>query len=334
MRQSGESMERKWYHIEQNIYDELKDIIDRVNEKKQKLDEKRPLPYSVLHRVKEELYLEWNHHSNAIEGNTLTLNETKVVLNDGLTIGGKSIREHLEIIGHNEAIKFIQELAHPMYVLNGSDILDVHNIIMLAVNKDIAGRIRNGAVRISGANFIPPAAHKVPDLFDEMVYHIATLTNELHPVILAALFHHRFVWIHPFFDGNGRVARLIMNLILMSKGYPPAIILKEDRKKYYDALNKANNGHYEKFFQLVLQSVERSLNIYLSAHPDYDEYDTISNIVSESQVPYGSEYVSLLARQGKIDAYKERNVWYTSKRAIEEYIAKRKKERALKPKKI
>jgi Fic family protein len=326
------SMRREWYIIDQYVYDELKEMLDRVMEKKQELDKKRPLSYTALQRIKEELYIEWNHHSNAIEGNTLSLNETRIVLNDGITIGGKSLREHLEIIGHNEAIKFIEGLANPKYVLNGKDILEVHNIIMLPVYKDIAGRLRNGAVRISGANFIPPAAHKVPELFDDMVYQIVSLSNELNPVFLAALFHHRFVWIHPFFDGNGRVARLIMNLILMSKGFPPAIILKEDRKKYYDALNKANNGHYEKFFQLIIQSVERSLNIYLSTTSITYDYQPIINIVKEPEVPYGSEYVSLLARQGKIDAHKEGKVWYTTKDAILDYIEHRKKERKLKPK--
>lgn len=322
-------MERKWFHIPQETTEQLHTLIDITSEKKKKLDRKRPLSYGVLDRVKKELYLEWNHHSNAIEGNTLSLNETKVVLEDGLTIGGKSIREHLEIIGHNEAIHFIEQLAKPNYVLNAKDILEVHDIIMRAVDKNIAGRIRNGAVRIGGANFIPPAAHKVSDLLDDMIYNIASLNNELNPILLSALFHHRFVWIHPFFDGNGRVARLIMNLLLISKGYPPAIILKEDRKKYYGALNKANNGDYTKFFQLVLQSVERSLNIYLSSYPDCDEYLPASDIAKEPGVPYNADYISLLARQGKIDAHKEGRVWYTSKVAIKSYMKKRKKTRGV-----
>ncbi len=323
------NMERKWHIIPTEIYDELGALIQITTNKKQQLDKKRPLPSAVLNRIKEELYIEWNHHSNAIEGNTLSLNETRVVLQDGLTIGGKSLREHLEIIGHNEAIQHIERLAHPNYVLNARDILEVHEIIMYAVDKHIAGRIRNGAVRISGANFIPPAAHKVSDLLDELIYNIVSISNELNPILLAALFHHRFVWIHPFFDGNGRVARLIMNLILMSKGYPPAIILKEDRKKYYDALNKANNGNYTKFFQLILQAEERSLNIYLSAFPGYSEYQPISEVVSEPDIPYNAEYVSLLARQGKIDAHKEGKNWYTTKTAIKEYMKKRKKTRGI-----
>ncbi|MCX8080619.1 MAG: Fic family protein [Bacteroidia bacterium] len=320
----------KWYRINDALLAAIDEHLQRLSEKKSRLDQRRPLSPSALERIKSELYLEWNHHSNAIEGNTLTLNETKVVLQDGLTIGGKSLREHLEIVGHNEAIAFVEQLAHPKYVLNGKDILELHNIIMHQVQKDIAGRIRNGAVRISGANFIPPAPHKVPELFDDMIYNIVSLNNTYHPILISALLHHRFVWIHPFFDGNGRVARLVMNLLLMSKGYPPAIILKEDRKKYYDALNKANHADYEKFFLLILQAAERSMNIYLGTFPDADHYDTISNIVSEPDVPYNSEYVSLLARRGKIDAYKEGKNWYTSKNAIKEYISGRKRVRKLK----
>lgn len=323
----------KWYTIKQETLDELLLIHERVQVKKERLDKRRPLSPSVLERIKHELYIEWNHHSNAIEGNTLSLNETRIVLEEGLTIGGKSLREHLEIIGHQDAIKYIESLMRPNYILNGKDVLDVHRIVMIKVSEDIAGRIRNGGVRISGANFIPPSAHKVPALFDEMIEYIAHNPDQLDILYLSALFHHRFVWIHPFFDGNGRVARLVMNLLLMSKGYPPAIILKQDRKKYYDALNQANNGDYKKFFQLILQAVERSLDIYLNATPGYDYYEPIANIVKESEVPYGAEYVSLLARQGKIDAYKEGKDWYTSKTAIVEYMKGRKRVRKVNKKK-
>lgn len=320
-------MRNKWYYITKETFDELQEIFARVVSKKNKLDARRPLSTSVLQRIKHGLFLEWNHHSNAIEGNTLSLNETKLVLEEGITIGGKSLKEHLEIIGHQDAIQYVEKILHPNYCLKGRDILDIHRITMIKIDENIAGRIRNAGVRITGANFIPPAAHKVPTLFDELTEYVATNPDNLHIIYLSALFHHRFVWIHPFFDGNGRVARLVMNLLLMSAGYPPAIILRQDRKKYYAALDMANNGDYRKFFQLVLQSLERSVDIYLSASPGYDVYEPIANIVSEDDVPYNAEYVSLLARQGKIDAYKEGKVWYTSKSAITEYISKRKRAR-------
>lgn len=130
------------------------------------------------------------------------------------------------------------------------------------------------------------------------------------------------------YDGTGRTARLSINLILMSFGFPPAIILRNDRKKYYAALNAANKGNYQKLMLLMVQAVERTLNIYINALPgSEDGYDEISNIVKEDDVPYGQDYISLLARQGKIDAYKEGKNWLTSKKAIHNYIITKKRNR-------
>lgn len=187
---------------------------------------------------------------------------------------------------------------------------------------DFAGRIRTGGVRISGGSFIPPNAQKVPDLLDALILYINSNPGKLSVIELAAIFHHQFVYIHPFFDGNGRTVRLAMNLLLMRAGYPPAIILNNDRKKYYEALNQANKGKCLKLILLICQAVERSLNIYLSILPGADEYLPISNLVEEKSVPYGQEYLSLLARRGKIDAHKEGRVWYTSRNAVAEYIKK------------
>jgi len=146
--------------------------------------------------------------------------------------------------------------------------------------------------------------------------------DELDVVGLATLLHHRLVWIHPFYDGNGRTARLIMNLLLIQAGYPPAIILKNDRKKYYAALNNANTGDYNKLYLLMAQALERSLNVYLSIIPDQDDYLPISDIVNEPEIPYGQEYVSLLARRGKIDAYKQGRNWVTTKAAVMDYVSR------------
>jgi Fic family protein len=196
------------------------------------------------------------------------------------------------------------------------------------IEDDFAGRIRNGGVRITGANFVPPNATKVSDLLDELIDFINTNPLQMNDIELATVFHHRLVWIHPFFDGNGRTVRLAMNLLLMRKGFPPAIILKNDRKKYYEALNQANQGNYQKLILLMSQALERTLNIYISSLPDNDyDFQGISNIVSEPDSPYGQEYISLLARQGKIDAHKEGRNWFTTKKAIEDYMANRKRMR-------
>jgi len=317
----------KWKEINIIELEEMQTHYERIIQKRDKLNSKRPLPASALTNIKESLSIEWTYNSNSIEGNTLSLNETRIVLQDGMTIRGKSMREHFEIMNHHEAIDFLETVVKADYLINERDIMDIHALVLHKIEKEFAGRYRNGAVRIMGANFIPPNALKVSDMMGELVAWAIENPMKLNAVALASVFHHRFVYIHPFFDGNGRTVRLAMNLILMRAGFPPAIILKNDRKKYYDALNAANNGTYAKLFLLMAQATERSLDIYLSAYPSdsYDtEYQPIADIVSEADMPYGQEYVSLLARRGKIDAYKEGRNWVTNKQAIKDYMDRKK----------
>lgn len=297
-------------------------IIQRIEGKKKKLDQVRPLPQSALHKIREALSVEWTYNSNAIEGNTLSLRETQMILEEGVTISGKSLREHFEAKNHDTALKHLNALATQETPLESSEILSLHGYVMRSIDEEFAGRIRNAGVRISGANFLPPNAQKVPDLLDALIQYVNDNPDGLSAIEMATLFHHRFVYIHPFFDGNGRTVRLAMNLMLMRQGYPPAIILKNDRKKYYDALNQANKGSYEKLMLLMCQALERTLNIYLSAIPGAEDFMSISDLVEEANLPYGQEYISLLARQGKIDAHKEGRVWYTSKEAVERYMRK------------
>ncbi len=312
------------------LRDKLESNFQRIELKKKELDKRRPLPEVALNRIREDLYIEWSYNSNSIEGNTLNLNETRMVLQEGMTVKGKSLKEHLEITNHHDAIEFVEELAKKKQKITEKNILNIHEIVMLKIEKQHAGCYRNGAVRIVGANFIPPNPLKVSILMEELMEYIETNPLKLNDIEMAASLHHRFVWIHPFFDGNGRTIRLIMNLFLMQKGYPPAIILKNDRKKYYEALNQANNGSYHKLILLIAQSIERSLDIYLMAYPgnNYD-YMPITTIIEEEQLPYGQEYISLLARQGKIDAFKEGRNWYTSKKAVNDYLNNRKRKRTV-----
>ena len=308
--------------------EEFQSTFERLYQKKQDLQNSRPLPTIALNKIKESLSIEWTYNSNSIEGNTLTLRETQMVLQEGITIKGISLREHFEAHNHDKAIDYLFSIINDNYVLRSIDILSLHGLVLRSIEDDFAGRLRNGGVRISGANFIPPNANKVSDLLDELIDFINTNPLLLNDIELATIFHHKLVWIHPFFDGNGRTVRLSMNLLLMRCGFPPAIILKNDRKKYYEALNQANNGNYQKLILLMSQALERSLNIYLNAMPDSNnDFQTIANIVSEPSSPYGQEYVSLSARTGKIDAYKEGRNWYTTKEAIEAYISTRKRKR-------
>ena len=308
--------------------EQMRATFDRLHEKQGLLQKARPLPGIALEKIKEALSVEWTYNSNSIEGNTLTLRETQMVLKEGVTVKGKSLREHFEAKNHENALNHLYELVKTEAAFSSSVVLKLHEYVLRSIEDDFAGRLRNGGVRVAGANFVPPNALKVPDLLDELILFVRKNPQHLNTIELATVFHHKFVWIHPFFDGNGRTVRLAMNLILMKEGFPPAIILSNDRKKYYAALNQANNGNYSKLMLLMSQALERTLNIYINALPGNDnEYKAISNLVKEESVPYGQEYISLLARQGKIDAYKEGRNWLTTKEAIEEYVKNRQRKR-------
>lgn len=300
-------------------------LLQRIQDKKKKLDKLRPLPSTILEKLRHDLALEWTYNSNAIEGNTLTLQETRLVLEEGMTIKGKSLREHFEAKNHEKAIAHLESLIQEKSDITEDHILQLHRLVLDGIEEDFAGRYRNTQVRIMGANFIPPAGHKVPELMTEFVQQIINFKQKKNDLELAVYIHHRFVWIYPFFDGNGRTARLLMNLWLMQSGYPPAVILKNDRKKYYDALNKANNGNYENLELLIGQALERSLDLYLSAfeiQTDSESYKPLSEIAPET--PYSAEYLGLLARRGLIDAYKEGRNWVSTKKAIDAYIESQK----------
>ena len=316
------------YNIDVSYRNELNETFKRLLEKKESIKANRPLPGIALQKIKDALSVEWTYNSNSIEGNSMTLQETYLVLNDGMTVKGKPLREHFEINNHHKALHFLYQIVQEKKQLNADIILDIHRFMLNNIEDLYAGRFRNGGVRIQGANFVPPKALQVYDLLDDLVNFIQKNPLHLNVIELATIFHHKFVWIHPFFDGNGRTVRLAMNLILLNAGFPPAIILKNDRKKYYSALNMANKGNYAKLMLLMCQALERSLNIYLNAMPDSDDsYTEISNIANEPEVPYGQEYISLLARQGKIDAYKEGRNWLTTKDAVLVYIENRKRKR-------
>ncbi len=307
-----------WKNI--SLSEENQQRLSRLDAKKERLDQLRPFPTAVVNNISESLDIEWIHSSNSIEGNTLTLKETQMVIQDGITVSGKTLREHFEAVNHKDAIEYIEQIVTPGYTLRERDVLNVHELIMDKIDKEFAGRLRNAGVRISGVQFLPPNARKVPDLLEELIDWV-TKSQDIHPLVLAAIFHHRFVYIHPFFDGNGRTVRLLFNLLLMKEGYPPGIILASDRKRYYKALNDADQRSLDKLLELTIQAITRSTDIYLNNLEDIaGDFAPISDIVKEPSIPYGQEYVSLLARKGKIDAYKEGRVWFTSKDAIKKYL--------------
>ena len=218
----------------------------------------------TLKSLKESINLEWTYNSNGIEGNTLTLKETKVVL-EGITIGGKSIKEHLEAINHETAILYLEALIENRNEISEWSIKELHQLILNGIDNNNAGKYRNENVYITGAKHTPPEAIKVPELMEKLILNYNSWNN-YHPIIRAALLHGELVKIHPFVDGNGRTSRLIMNMDLIKNGYVPVIIKKEDRLKYYEALDKAHTKKdYTDFIKLITKSENKMLDRYLEA---------------------------------------------------------------------
>lgn len=223
---------------------------DEVDKLKKELDSKRPIPKATLKSLKESINLEWTYNSNGIEGNTLTLRETQIVL-EGITVGGKSIKEHLEAINHEKAILYLDELVKDKQPITEWNIKNIHGLILKEIDSENAGKYRRENVTIKGATHIPPDYTRLPELMEKLIVNYETW-NKYHPIIQAALLHGELVKIHPFVDGNGRTSRLIMNLDLMNHGYNPVIIKKEKRLEYYEALDKAHTtGDYTDFVKLI-----------------------------------------------------------------------------------
>lgn len=244
------------------IIDIDENYFDEVDKLKEKLDSKRPIPKETLKSLKETINLEWTYNSNGIEGNTLTLKETQVVL-EGITVGGKSIKEHLEAINHEKAIIYLDDLVKDNKPITEWNIKSIHQLILKGIDNENAGRYRKENVTIKGATHIPPDYIKIPERMEKLILNYETW-NKYHPIIQAALLHGELVKIHPFVDGNGRTSRLIMNLDLMNRGYNPVIIKKEDRLEYYEALDKAHTtGNYTDFVKLVNKLEIEMLNKYL-----------------------------------------------------------------------
>ncbi len=230
---------------------------------KREIDTYRPLAKNSVKSLHEKLVVEWTYHSNAIEGNTLTLSETKVVL-EGITIGGKSVIEHLETINHKEAIEYLEMLIHEKKDLTEWILKTIHQLILKEIDDDHAGKYRSENVAISGATHIPPNHMLVPEYMQKLFAEYEQQWNAYHPVVKACLLHGEFVKIHPFIDGNGRTARLLLNFELMKNGYPPIVITKEKRAEYYAALDIAHTTmDYSKFIQLIADFVVASESLWL-----------------------------------------------------------------------
>lgn len=308
-----------------------KKIQKRIDDKLALLNSFRPLPVSAVKKLKEQFEIEMTYNSNAIEGNSLTLKETYLVINEGMTIKGKPLKDHLEAKSHKEALDYLYSL-----VENGKNntvsekfIKSLNQIVMQNIDREWAGKYRNSAVIIGGADHKPPEAMEIPRLMQNLIHWVGDNKKKMHPVELAGILHHKLVYIHPFFDGNGRTSRLAMNIILMQSGFPLVIVLKNDRKRYYQSLSLADKGDYVPFVNFIARAVERTLDIYLKilapSKKGKEKFVPLADLAKSTK--FTEKYLNLLARGGKLEAHKEGRNWLSSKEALKRYLDSRERKR-------
>lgn len=303
----------------------------RIEQKREALNNLRPLSTTAVKKLREQFELEMTYNSNAIEGNTLTLKETFLVLSEGITIKGKPLKDHLEAKNHAEALTYLFDLVDKDKKHSFSEhlIRTLHQLVVLDTEKESAGKYRTSGVLITGTTHRPPDAFEVPQLMHELIGWVRAQRTKLYPVELAAILHHKIVHIHPFFDGNGRTARLAMNVILLQAGFPLVVILKNDRKKYYRVLALADKGNYTQLVKFVVQAVERSLDMYVKVlTPKEKKSEKFFTLTELSRgTSYSAKYLNLLVRSGKLEAHKEGRNWLASKEALARYISTRERKR-------
>ena len=287
--------------------------LKQLTSKKQKLDIFRPLPQELVKNLDEWFKVELTYTSNAIEGNTLTRAETALVVEKGITVAGKSLKEHLEATNHVEALDYIKTLVSKRREdIGEQDILSIHRLILRKIEEPHAGRYRTLPARLTGSETILPNPMKIQSLMQDFLAWIRG-NNPDHPVKIAADAHAKLVTIHPFSDGNGRTARLLMTLILMQAGYPIAVVRKEDRLAYVEALELSQvKGDLNTFYNLIYDAVDRSLDIYLEAveaekseereTPLEKRFYTTDEVAKILQV--NPESVRRYVRRGKLRAVK------------------------------
>lgn len=251
------------------VYDSIKTVdLEYLKTQKKELDRHRPLPGRALKSLEEKLTIDETHNSTAIEGNTLTLGETALVLTKGITIGGKPLKDHLEVKGYEKAYLYIKSIYDKIGIIDENIILEIHRLIFSDFTDDLKKQLNHGigiyrreAVFIKGSTYVPPNYLKVQEMMEVMLEFADNINDD--PIRKAVLAHLGLVTIHPFIDGNGRSARLLMNLILLQAGYPIIIVKQNRRGDYLNALEAAqNNPQDKKFLLLMLEFLQETFNLY------------------------------------------------------------------------
>lgn len=237
-------------------------VLKKINALKVKIDAHRPFDSHLLKQVREYFRIGMAYSSNALEGNSLTETETKIVIEDGITIGGKPLRDHLEALGHSEAYDLLFRLAKHQGITE-ANVKELHRLFYYRIDAKQAGKYRKSRVIITGTDFIPPGPERIPEMMKTFVERIPDHRAAYHPVEFAAIIHKELVTVHPFIDGNGRAARLLMNLALLQAGYPLAIIPPILRREYLDTLNKTHKGDNGPFISFIAGICYESAKEYL-----------------------------------------------------------------------
>ncbi len=235
----------------------LQELLQKADSYKEKISSARPMAKEELKSLDDYYRVGFTYSSNALEGNTLTISETKIILEDGITVGGRPLKDCYEAVGHGAAYDFILELARHQDMEITEDIIKkLHRLFYQKVDADQSGQYRTILAFISGTDYVPPSPEEIPQFMKHLVDQIHFSQSTLHPIELAAMAHKRLVDIHPFVDGNGRTARLLMNLILMNAGYGVVSIPPVLRNDYVDALSASRRlNDMEPFSKLIAECV-------------------------------------------------------------------------------
>jgi Fic family protein len=239
----------------------------KIDQRQQEIQALKPLNKAELQQLKEYYRISLTYSSNALEGNSLTESETKIVIEDGITIGGKPLKDHLEAVGHSEAFDLMYRLSTTQEITE-EDILALHRMFYQKIDLENAGTYRRVRVFITGSTFKLPSPSRIKSLMQSFINRLPELRKQHHPVVYAALVHKEFVEIHPFIDGNGRVARLLMNLVLLQHGYPLVVIPPVIRSEYINALEACHQHDDTPFTRLIATAVIEAQKDFLRLFKD------------------------------------------------------------------
>jgi len=297
-------------------------LLKMIEEKKKRLRELRPLDKHQLMLLKREMGIEYIYNSTTIEGNSLTLDETRLVLEEGITIKGKPLREHFDVINQKEAMEKLERwVKKGKGKIEENDILELHRITLKGISDMWAGKYKTVQNRVLGSSVKRTPPYMVKEEMKGLIRFISKNPEKLHTIEIAAVAQQILAKIHPFLDGNGRCARLLSNMILMKNGYPPNTILNKERKKYFETIEKAHLGNKIPFVNFFARSLERMLDLYLNALvPTTKDNELLPLSTLAKETPYSQEYLSLLVRKGRLSAVKIDGVWNSSRDKIKTYL--------------